>query len=110
MHPGNSETTRPVPHNPEPRSPDPPPLPTLRPQGARAQTTLAESPRKFGRRARGRPPQEDAPDFGSDSPEAEGLSDSLAFVKEIVLRQQAGFDPFALVREEMGLGNMKPVL
>ena len=31
-------------------------------------------------------------------------------IKEIVLRQQAGFDPFALVRQEMGMGKMKPVL
>ncbi|MEO5665682.1 MAG: phospholipase D-like domain-containing protein [Nocardioides sp.] len=31
-------------------------------------------------------------------------------IKEIVLRQQPGFDPFALVRQEMGLGKMKPVL
>ncbi len=31
-------------------------------------------------------------------------------IKEIVLRQSAGFDPFALVREEMGMGAMKPAL
>ncbi|UUZ58136.1 hypothetical protein [Nocardioides sp. B-3] len=31
-------------------------------------------------------------------------------VKEIVLRQQAGFDPFAQVRREMGLGKMKPAM
>lgn len=31
-------------------------------------------------------------------------------VKEIVLRRQAGFDPFAQVRQDMGLGKMKPVL
>lgn len=29
-------------------------------------------------------------------------------VKEINLRQKQGFDPFALVREEMGMGNMTP--
>lgn len=28
--------------------------------------------------------------------------------KEIILRQQAGFDPFAQVREDMGMGKMKP--
>lgn len=31
-------------------------------------------------------------------------------IKEIVLRQRLGFDPFAHVREDMGLGAMKPVL
>ncbi len=31
-------------------------------------------------------------------------------IKEIVLRQQAGFDPFAQVREEMGMGAMQPAL
>ena len=31
-------------------------------------------------------------------------------IKEIVLRRNAGFDPFAQVREEMGLGAMKPAL
>lgn len=31
-------------------------------------------------------------------------------VKEIVLRREAGFDPFANVREDMGLGTMQPVL
>lgn len=31
-------------------------------------------------------------------------------IKEIVLRRQPGFDPFANVRQEMGLGKMKPVL
>lgn len=31
-------------------------------------------------------------------------------VKEIVLRRQAGFDPFANVRKDMGLGSMEPVL
>jgi len=31
-------------------------------------------------------------------------------IKEIVLRHQAGFDPFAQIRQEMGMGTMKPVL
>ena len=31
-------------------------------------------------------------------------------IKEIVLRQSAGFDPFAQVREEMGMGAMQPAL
>ncbi len=31
-------------------------------------------------------------------------------IKEIVLRREPGFDPFAKVRREMGLGNMQPVL
>ena len=31
-------------------------------------------------------------------------------IKEIVLRQRAGHDPFAQVREEMGMGSMKPAL
>ena len=30
-------------------------------------------------------------------------------VKEINLRREAGFDPFVQVREDMGLGKMKPV-
>jgi hypothetical protein len=31
-------------------------------------------------------------------------------VKEIILRQSAGYDPFAQVREEMGMGAMQPAL
>ncbi len=31
-------------------------------------------------------------------------------VKEINLRREAGFDPFAQVRQDMGLGNMQPAL
>ena len=31
-------------------------------------------------------------------------------IKEIVLRRQAGFDPFAQIREDIGMGTMQPAL
>jgi len=42
--------------------------------------------------------------FKNPPPQGEDL------VKEIVLRREAGFDPFAQIREEMGMGTMQPVL
>ena len=42
--------------------------------------------------------------FKNPPPQGQNLT------KEIILRQQAGFDPFAQVREDMGMGKMRPSL